>query len=227
MIEEEVKKTFSSKKSKNMERGIAFPTCISVNQIMGHYSPLVDESSQLADGDVAKIMCGTHFDGYASNAATTIVVGTGAVAGRKADVVLAAYNAFQAAQRKIAVAATNTEVTEVIQQICEEFKCNAVEGVLSHKVKRHIIDGNDVIINRATSTQSVQEFQFQPGDVIGLDIFVSTGEGKPKEHDSRCTVYKRELEQVYNLKMKSARAFFVEVNKRFPTLPFSIRAMQD
>ncbi len=55
MIEEEVKKTFSSKKSKNMERGIAFPTCISVNQIMGHYSPLVDESSQLEDGDVAKM----------------------------------------------------------------------------------------------------------------------------------------------------------------------------
>ena len=27
--------------------------------------------------------------------------------------------------------------------------------------------------------------------------------------------------------MKSARAFFVEVNKRFPTLPFSIRAMTD
>jgi len=55
MIEEEVKKTFSSKKSKNLERGIAFPTCISVNNIMGHYSPLTDESSQLADGDVAKM----------------------------------------------------------------------------------------------------------------------------------------------------------------------------
>jgi len=40
-------------------------------------------------------------------------------------------------------------------------------------------------------------------------------------------VYKRELSQVYNLKSKSARAFFVEVNKRFPTLPFSIRACQD
>jgi curved DNA binding protein len=39
-------------------------------------------------------MCGAHFDGYASNAATTIVVGTGPVTGRKADVVLAAYNAF-------------------------------------------------------------------------------------------------------------------------------------
>lgn len=45
MIEEEVKKTFASKKSKNIERGIAFPCCISVNHIMGHYSPLVDEST--------------------------------------------------------------------------------------------------------------------------------------------------------------------------------------
>ena len=55
MIEEEVKKTFSSKKSKNLERGIAFPTCISVNHVMGHYSPLIDESTQLEEGDVAKM----------------------------------------------------------------------------------------------------------------------------------------------------------------------------
>ena len=55
MIEEEVKKTFASKKSKNLERGIAFPTCISVNHVMGHFSPLLDESAQLQDGDVAKM----------------------------------------------------------------------------------------------------------------------------------------------------------------------------
>ena len=73
----------------------------------------------------------------------------------------------------------------------------------------------------------MQEWDFAPGDVIGLDVYVSTGEGKPREHETRCTVFKRELEMVYNLKMKSARAFFVEVNRRFPTLPFSIRAMQD
>jgi len=64
---------------------------------MGHYSPLEDESTQLADGDVAKIICGAHLDGYAANAATTVVVGDGKVGGRQADVVLAAWNAFQAA----------------------------------------------------------------------------------------------------------------------------------
>lgn len=54
-IEAEVNKTFQSKKAKKLERGIAFPCCISVNNIIGHYSPLKDESTALKAGDVAKM----------------------------------------------------------------------------------------------------------------------------------------------------------------------------
>lgn len=54
-IEDELKQVFNSKKSKKLERGIAFPTTISCNELMGHFSPLADESVQLADGDVAKM----------------------------------------------------------------------------------------------------------------------------------------------------------------------------
>ena len=43
-IEEELRKVFNNKKSKKLERGIAFPTCISVNNIFGHFSPMGDES---------------------------------------------------------------------------------------------------------------------------------------------------------------------------------------
>jgi len=66
-----------------------------------------------------------------------------------------------------------------------------------------------------------------PGDVFGLDIFVSSGEGKPKEGEHRTTVFKRELDTQYSLKSSSARAFFSEVNKKFPTLPFSIRSFEN
>mmetsp|Transcript_24691 Transcript_24691/g.24252 ORF Transcript_24691/g.24252 Transcript_24691/m.24252 type:complete len:228 (+) Transcript_24691:462-1145(+) len=134
---------------------------------------------------------------------------------------------MQAAQRLIKEAGTNTSVTEVIAKVCEVFEVNPVEGVLSHKMKKHLIDGNDVIINKETPEQRVEEFEFMPGDVIGLDIFVSSGEGKPKESEFRTTVFKRELDTQYNLKIKSARAFFSEVNKKYPTLPFSIRAFED
>lgn len=56
---------------------------------------------------------------------------------------------------------------------------------------------------------------------------MSSGEGKPKETEIRTTVYKRDLEQVYNLKLKGSRSFYTEVCKRFLTLPFSLRAFED
>merc|ERR1712113_744602 len=55
----------------------------------------------------------------------------------------------------------------------------------------------------------------------------STGEGKPKESDFKCTVYKRAVEKTYNLKTQKARQFISEVNRRFPALPFSLRAIED
>lgn len=118
-------------------------------------------------------------------------------------------------------------MTAAIARVCEEYKVSPVEGVLSHKIKKHCLDCNDVIICKETSDQRVEDFEFAPGDVIGLDVYVTSGEGKPKESPSRTTVFKRELQTVYNLKMKSSRAFFAEMNKRYPTLPFSIRCFED
>lgn len=229
-MDEELRKVFNNKKTKKMERGIAFPTCVSVNHIFGHYSPMQDESTKLEEGDIAKIDLGCHLDGFVAQAAHTIIVSADSnskATDRKADAVLGAYNAFLAAQRAIKVGGTNASVTETIAKVCAEYGVNPVEGVLSHKMKKHLIDGNDVIINKETPEQRVEEFEFMPGDVIGLDIFVSTGEGKPKEGEFRTTVFKRELDTQYNLKSKSARSFFTEVNKKYPTLPFSIRSFQE
>ena len=43
-------------KSKKIEKGIAFPTCISVNEVVCHYSPFPSESIELKQGDTVK-MC--------------------------------------------------------------------------------------------------------------------------------------------------------------------------
>lgn len=45
-----------------------------------------------------------------------------------------------------------------------------------------------------------------------MDVIVSSGEGKTKETELRTTVYKRAIEKNYNLKTKSARAFYAELN---------------
>jgi methionine aminopeptidase len=96
-------------------------------------------------------------------------------------------------------------VTAKIQEVCEVYECNPVQGVLSHKMKKHLNDGNECIINKETPEQRVEDWEFAPGDIFALDVYVSSGEGMPKEMDIRTTVFKREMEQVYNLKSKSAR----------------------
>lgn len=55
-----------------------------------------------------------------------------------------------------------------------------LEGVLSHDLKKHLIDGNKVILNKETFEQKVEDQEFQVNDVFALDVFVSSGEGKTK-----------------------------------------------
>merc|ERR1711874_773654 len=43
----------------------------------------------------------------------------------------------------------------------------------------------------------------------------------------RNTVYKRAVETSYMLKTQKARQFLSEVNRRFPALPFTLRAIED
>lgn len=180
-ILEELNKYYNKKP---VFKGIAFPTCISVNEVCGYNSPLPENSTSIKEGDLVKIELGAHVDGFAGFAAHTIVVQSdakAAVTGKKADVILAAYKAIQAALRVIRPGQFNNKVTEVIAKCCEAYGVNAVEGVLSHDIKKHLVDGNKVIINKETFDQKVEDQEFQVNDVIALDVFVSSGEGKPKE----------------------------------------------
>jgi curved DNA binding protein len=212
-----------------LEKGVAFPTCVSVNNIVGHYSPLADDTATLADGDVVKIDLGAQVDGFSAVVAQTIVVGsaTNPVTGRKADVIAAAQTAADVALKLLKVGKKNTDITDAINKVAEGYKVHAVEGVLSHQIKRFVIDGNKVIINKETLDQKVEEIAFEPHEVYGVDIVMSTGEGKPKETESRTTIYKRALDQNYLLKLKAARFVYTEIASRFPTYPFTIRAFED
>lgn len=74
-IDEELSKTFSNKKSKKLERGIAFPCCISVNEVCGHFSPMKEDSYALKMEDLVKIDLGAHIDGFPASCGTSFVLG--------------------------------------------------------------------------------------------------------------------------------------------------------
>lgn len=228
LIDEKVKTVFHSKKTKKLRRGVAFPTSISVNHIIGNFSPLKEDSAQLQEGDVAKIDLAVQIDGYITITGHTVYVTSdkeAKVKGRAADVIQAAYHIKEAALRTILPGNKNTQVTEVMNKVAEEYKCKMVKGVFSHKLKKHVIDSDDVI--PSTTGGKVEDYEFHIGDVFGLEVFVSSGTGKPKQSEIKTTIYKRCMENTYLLKSDKARTFLKQVSSKFPSLPFSIRAFED
>jgi curved DNA binding protein len=185
----------------------------------------------LNTGDVVKIDFGVHIDGFIAGVAHTVVVGASKenkITGRKADVLLAAYYAAEIAQRLVKPGNNNNQVTEIVNKVAKEFNCTPVEGMLSHQVQQDVIAGEKTIIQNPSEAQGKdhKKCEFELHECYGVDVLISSGDGKAKEHETRTTVYKR-TDLQYALKMKASRAFYSEVCNKFTMMPFTLRAFED
>ncbi|EGB05714.1 hypothetical protein AURANDRAFT_54512 [Aureococcus anophagefferens] len=221
-------------KGKLIDKGVAFPTCVSVNECVCHNSPLESDTTSevLSEGDLVKLDVGCYVDGYIAVAAHTMMCGKQPsidrpLSGPQADVLHAAHIACEVAQKLLRPGNTNSQVTKAIAKVAEDFSVSACAGVLSHRMKRFVIDGNKVILLREDTDQKVEDFSFELNEVYSIDVAMSTGDGKPKEMISRTTIFKRSVDKNYMLKMRSSRTLFNEINSKFPALPFTLRALDD
>jgi len=219
---------------KKLAKGVAFPTCVSVNHCAAHFCPIsTDEFAgvTLAAGDLVSIQLGVHIDGYVAQAAACAAVRDApaadapTVTGKAADALTAAHTAAEAALRVLRPGRTNADVTDVIKKAAAAYGVEPLEGVLSHQVSRNVIDGEKVIINKPTTDHKVETVTFEENEVWVLDVAMSTGEGKARETVARATVFKRNAGVEYMLKMKASRAVFSEITAHFPVFPFSVRAL--
>jgi len=218
-------------KTGKISKGLAFPTCISVNNCVCHNSPLPADSGTLKAGDVVKIDLGVHVDGFISVLAHTMVVGrteeSEPITGPLADVLVAGSVAAKVALSEMKVGNTNTAVTQAIAKVAESYGVKQIQGVLMHQMKRYVIDGNKVVLQREDPEHVVDEIEFEANEVYAIDIALSTGDGKPKEQEAKTTVFKRAVEKTYQLKMKASRYLYTAINKEYPSLPFSITCFED
>ena len=156
-----------------------------------------------------------------------MVGATDPVTGPAADV-LAALDCAQAVVHRLCInGGSNKAITTALKQVASDFGVSLVQGVLSHQLKRFVIDGNKVVINREEVDQKVEDVEFETHEVYALDCVFSTGDGKPRASESRTTVFKRALDVQYKLKRKSSRYLFGQIANQFATLPFTLRAIED
>jgi len=222
------------KKDKELQKGVGFPTSISVNNCVCHYTPLESESNVvvLKNGDVVKIDLAVHIGGFIASAAHTLVVGVtkdNKVTGKQADVLHAAHMCAEAAMRLVKAGNKTNQVTATLQKVAESYGCKPVQGMLSHQLQKNRIDGDKTIILNPSDKQKQdhEESEFDIHEVYAIDCLVSSGEGHPRELDQRTTIYKRNPEVLYQLKMKASRMVFTEIEKKFNAMCFTLRACED
>lgn len=97
-------------------------------------------------------------------------------------------------------------------------------------MKRFVLRAGKDIENRFLDELIVQDldkfdFEVEAGQVYQLNIVLSTGSGEVKNTEYKPFVYQRDVNKSYQLKMKSARQAYAEVNANHTVFPFATRSL--
>jgi methionyl aminopeptidase len=147
----------------------AFPAQMSRNHIAAHYcSPPGDPTTILA-GDIVKLDCGTHVDGYVTDNATTVDL-------RDGDRSLLCAASKMALENAIAVMGPGVSLTEVGRQVettIQSLGFKPVRNLCGHGVARYTIHCAPSVPNNADSKAA----KLRPNMTIACEPFASDGKG--------------------------------------------------
>lgn len=107
---------------KNLSRGIALPTCLSVNSIIAHNIYTEKDDYVLQDNDVVKIELACHIDNYVSSIGDTIKIGCD-----NYDELVAAKVALEVALKKIEHNTKLSEFENIIKQVGKCYGMHLVQ----------------------------------------------------------------------------------------------------
>lgn len=233
MIIEEVNKIMKTIKDK----GIAFPTCVSINEVAGFNSPMPDDKSIVKDGDLVKIELGVHVNGFPALVCYTVLVNESGqkISDRRADVMKAAIEASREIINVMKPGKFNEDIVQIMKEKAEKYNCNLpainetvhAPGVLSFQISRSVIDGynddDDEFVHRFILCRNYENYdcgmrrlELERDEVYAIDILMSTGTGKlTRAGDS--TIYKRLVDKFANFKLKFPKETLMSIGKtRFP-----------
>jgi methionyl aminopeptidase len=200
-----------------LEGGWAFPVNVSINNIAAHYtSPIKDDELTIEDGDIVKIDLGVHVDGYIVDSAFTK-----SFSDDKAleNIIQATEIALEAAKMMAKPKINTKELGKKIEDIVKGFKYNPIKELGGHQIERWTVHGKKRLPELGTQGGDIME----EGEVYGLEIFASTGEGTVHNTNSSYIYELNPYAGRVPLRRKTSKQILGHINKNYKTLPFAER----
>jgi methionyl aminopeptidase len=147
----------------------AFPAQISRNHIAAHYCSPPGDPTTIQAGDIVKLDCGTHVDGYVTDNATTVDL-------RDGDRSLLCAASKMALENAIAVMGPGVSLTEVGRQVettILSLGFKPVRNLCGHGVARYTIHCAPSVPNYADPKAA----RLKPNMTIACEPFASDGRG--------------------------------------------------
>ncbi len=148
---------------------LAFPCNISVNEIAAHYTPSVNDKLTFEIGDVVKIDCGAHVDGFVGDTAGTVEVGTR----RFTDLIDTAREARDTVMEFIGEGVPVREIGVAVDGTIQKHGFQPIRNLSGHQIKPYCLHAGLSIPNFDDGNDT----KLDQGMIIACEPFATNGEG--------------------------------------------------
>jgi len=193
--------------------GLAFPCNISINEVAAHYTPGVDDKKVFQLGDVVKVDCGAHLDGYVGDTAGTVEVGTK----NYRNLIEAAKRARDTVAEIVAAGIPIGEIGRAAEIAMSQGGYRPIRNLCGHQIKPYNLHAGVSIPSFSDGNTT----RLVPGMVIAIEPFATNGAGfvtnGPQGNIVRMVREKK-------LSDPKAHEFLEYVKGEFRTFPFCARS---
>jgi len=192
--------------------GTSFPCNVSLNNIAAHYTSPLNDETEIQEGDLVTVDCGSHIDGCIADTAFTIALNPD-----HADLVKAAEDATNVAVKMMRPGAKLNTIGALIEDTITNAGFKPIKQLTGHQLKEYELHGE----KQVPCVSGKSEVLVEEGEAYAIETFASTGSGNITDLPNP-TIYQL-LPIRVPLRFSGSKQFLGIARKEYREFPFAER----
>ncbi len=189
--------------------GSAFPVNISLDHEAAHYTPMKDDQKVFGK-NLVKLDVGARKGAYLGDSAISIDL-----SGENGKLIECSEKAVNEAISIVKAGRSVREIGKVVEEISKKMGFNPIRNLGGHGITKDDLHANIFIPN----FDNGDEAKLEEGEVIAIEVFVTTGEGLVVDGDS-VEIFRKYPGATRNPIAREVGSF---IDSNFSTYPFAMR----
>ena len=173
-----IENEISNNLNNEINKGIAFPTGINIDNIVAHYTPLNDTNTFIENNNIAK-KYGVHIDGYIIDSAFSVNYDE-----KYKSICDASEQAVLNVIKNIGVDARFKELSSIIEETVNSYEyeengvlkqVKIIDNVYCHNIKQYQIHGGKFLY---PTVHKDDDQKVDEDEIMAIEVFTSNGVGK-------------------------------------------------